>query len=106
MGIEIFNDPLGQSIKSKLMNYAAAHYKTPSDQLEAAVERTYLIVEAVKEACIDALENEISIMSFRNVNSNETVIPITFMAGVLHALEVIRSGASIIDVEEGKDGEA
>ena len=82
MGIEIFKDPIGQGIKSKLMNYAAEHYSTPSDQLEAAVERTHLIVGAAREATIEALENEISIMTFRNINAGENEIPITFIAGV------------------------
>ena len=86
------------------MNYAAEHYSTPPEQLEAAVERTYLIVGAVKEACIDALESEISVMSFRNVDADQEIIPVTFIAGVLHALDVIKSGASVIDV--GEDGEA
>ena len=106
MGIEIFRDPLGQSIKAKLMTYAAEHYSTPPEQLEAAVERTHLIVEAVKEACIDALESEISVMSFRNVNANEELIPVTFMAGVLHALDVIKTGTSIIDIESDNGKEA
>lgn len=106
MGIEIFRDPLGQSIKSKLMTYASEHYSTPPEQLEAAVERTHLIVEAVKEACVDALESEISVMSFRNVNANEELIPVTFIAGVLHALDVIKTGTSIIDIESDNGQEA
>lgn len=87
------------------MNYAAEHYSTPPEQLEAAVERTYLIVGAVKEACIDALESEISVITFRNVNADQDVIPVTFLAGIMHALDVIKNGTSIIDFKE-TDGEA
>jgi len=99
MGLEIFSDPIGQGIKAKLMNYAAEHYETPQEQLEVAVEGTHLIVSAAREACIEALENEISIMTFRNINSGENEIPITFIAGVLHALDVLKGGKSITDTE-------
>jgi len=100
MGLEVFSDSIGQGIKAKLMNYAAEHYSTPPEQLEAAVDRTHLIVGAAREACVEALENEVSVMSFRNVNADEEVIPITFMAGVLHALDVIKGGHSIIDTKQ------
>jgi len=99
MGLEIFSDPIGQGIKAKLMNYAAENYETPKEQLEVAVEGTHLIVSASRQACIEALENEISIMTFRNINSGENEIPITFIAGVLHALDVLKGGSSIADTE-------
>lgn len=100
MGVEIFDDPIGKGIKAKLMNYAAEHYSTPSDQLEAAVDRTHLIVGAAREACIEALETEISVMTFRNINSEKDVIPVLFLAGVLHALDVLKGKNSIIDTEQ------
>jgi hypothetical protein len=106
MGLEVFSDPIGQGIKAKLMNYAAEHYSTPSDQLEAAVDRTHLIVSAAREATLEALENEISVMTFRNINSDTHEIPITFIAGVLHALDVIRGGKSIIDIQSAEDEES
>jgi hypothetical protein len=96
---EVFRDPVGQSIKSKLMTYAAEHYSTPPEQLEAAVDRTHLIVQAARESCIDALESEVSIMTFRNINSDTEEVPITFIAGVLHALDVLKGGLSIMDIE-------
>jgi hypothetical protein len=98
MGLEVFSDPIGQGIKAKLMNYAAEHYSTPSDQLEAAVDRTHLIVSAAREAIIEGLENEISIMTFRNINSGTDEVPIMFIAGVLHALDVVKGGKSIMDI--------
>jgi hypothetical protein len=99
MGIEIFKDPIGQGIKAKLMNYAAEHYSTPPEQLESAVDRTHLIVSAAREAIIEGLENEISIMTFRNINSESDEIPIMFIAGVLHALDVVKGGKSIMDMD-------
>lgn len=103
MGLEVFQDPIGQGIKAKLMNYAAEHYSTPSEQLEAAVERTHLIVGATREACIEGLENEIAVMTFRNINAETDVIPVTFMAGVLHAIDVLRGGTSIIDTKQQEE---
>jgi hypothetical protein len=105
MGLEIFSDPIGQGIKAKLMNYAAENYETPQEQLEVAVEGTHLIVSAAREATIEALENEISIMTFRNINSDSYEIPVTFIAGVLHALDVIKGGKSIIDIQSAQDEE-
>jgi hypothetical protein len=98
MGLEVFSDSLGQGIKAKLMNYAAEHYSTPPEQLEAAVDRTHLIVGAAREACIEAIEGEISVMTFRNINADEDIIPVLFIAGVLHALDVLKGGKSIIDI--------
>jgi len=105
MGLEVFSDSIGQGIKAKLMNYAAEHYSTPPEQLESAVDRTHLIVSAAREATIEALENEISVMTFRNINSDTHEIPITFIAGVLHALDVIKGGKSIIDIQSKEDDE-
>lgn len=99
MGIEIFDDPIGQSIKAKLMNHAMSEYQTPVEKLEPAIDRTHLIVEYARQAVIEALESEVSIMLFRNVNSPDVEIPVTFVAGVMHAIEVCKTGKSIVDHE-------
>ena len=99
MGVEIFDDPIGQSIKAKLMNHAMSEYQTPVEKLEPAIDRTHLIVEYTRQAVIEALESEVSIMLFRNVNSESSEIPIPFIAGVMHAIEVCKTGKSIVDYE-------
>lgn len=97
MGIEIFDDSIGQSIKAKLMNHAIRQYKTPPKQLEEAIDRTHLIVECSRMSMVEALESEVSIMLFRNVNSEDALVPITFIAGCMHAIDVLKGANSIID---------
>lgn len=97
MGVEIFSDSIGQSIKAKLMNHAISQYKTPPKQLEEAIDRTHLIVECSRLSMVEALESEVSIMLFRNANAEEALVPITFIAGVMHAIDVLKGANSIID---------
>jgi uncharacterized secreted protein with C-terminal beta-propeller domain len=97
MGIEIFDDSIGQSIKAKLMNHAMTQYKTPQKQLEEAINRTHLIVECSRMSMVEALESEVSVMLFRNVDADEALVPISFIAGVMHAIDVLKGVNSIID---------
>jgi hypothetical protein len=97
MGIEVFDDSIGQSIKAKLMNHAINQYQTPPKQLEDAIDRTFLIVELSRAAMVEALESEVSIMLFRNVNAEEIIVPVPFIAGVMHAVDVLKGDNSIID---------
>lgn len=97
MGVEIFDDSIGQSIKAKLMNHAISQYKTPPKQLEEAIDRTHLIVECSRMSMVEALESEVSVMLFRNVDADEALVPISFIAGVLHAIDVLKGVNSIID---------
>jgi hypothetical protein len=47
-----------------------------------------------REAVVEALEAEISIMCFRNATGDE--IPTTFIGGVLHAQDVIQGKNSMM----------
>jgi hypothetical protein len=96
MGVEVFDDPVGQRIKSLLMNYALENYSGAPDSLEASVERTHLIVSFARQAAIDTLNAEIEVMTFRNANAGEPQIPTLFIAGLLHAADVIGGRGSVI----------
>ena len=96
MGVEIFEDPVGQRIKALLMNYAMEHYESTPEQLEPGIDRTHLIVSFARQAIIDSLMAEVEVMTFRNVNSQEHQIPTLFIAGVLHAVDVAGGKGSVI----------
>lgn len=96
MGVEIFDDPVGQRIKSLLMNYALDNYKGAPESLEASVERTHLIVSFARQAALDSLNAEVEVMTFRNANETESQIPVLFIAGLLHAADVIGGRGSVI----------
>lgn len=103
MGVEIFQDPVGQNIKARLMNYALENYKGKPKQLEESVDRTHRIIEIAREAIKDSLDAEISVLSFRHAEGDE--VPLLFISGLMHAMDVINGKTSII----GKldiDGEA
>lgn len=94
MGIEVFNDPVGQRIKALLMNYALETYSGSPKSIEASVDRTHQIVAFARQASIDALMAEADVLCFRQ-SSGENV-PIEFVSGILHAADVIAGKNSII----------
>ena len=96
MGVEVFNDPVGQRIKALLMNYAMEHYDSTPEKLEPGIDKTHLIVGFTRQAIIDSLMAEVEVMTFRNVNSQEHQIPTLFIAGVLHAVDVAGGKGSVI----------
>lgn len=100
MGVEIFEDPVGQRIKALLMNYAMEHYESTPEQLEPGIDRTHLIVSFARQAIIDSLMAEVEVMTFRNVNSKDHQIPTLFIAGVLHAVDVAGGKGSVIGKDE------
>ena len=95
MGVEVFDDPVGQRIKALLMNYALEHYDRSPEQLEPGIDQTHLIVGFARQAVIDSLMAEVEVMTFRNVN-DEHQIPTLFIAGVLHAVDVAGGKGSVI----------
>ena len=96
MGVEVFDDPIGQRIKALLMNYAMDHYESTPEQLEPGINQTHLIVSFARQAIIDSLIAEVEVMTFRNVNSKDHQIPTLFIAGVLHATDVANGKGSVI----------
>lgn len=99
VGVEVFDDPVGQRVKSFLMNYAMEHYDTPPERLEPGINGTHLIVGLTRQAVIDSLMAEVEVMSFRNANG-EHQIPTLFIAGVLHAVDVASGKGSVIGMGE------
>lgn len=99
VGVEVFNDPVGQRIKALLMNYAMEHYDKTPEQLEPGIDQTHLIVGFTRQAIIDSLMAEVEVMTFRNVN-DEHQIPTLFIAGVLHAVDVAAGKGSVIGQRE------
>ena len=95
MGVEVFDDPVGQRIKALLMNYALEHYDSTPEKLEPGINQTHLIVGFTRQAIIDSLMAEVEVMTFRNVN-DEHQIPTLFIAGVLHDADVAGGKGSII----------
>lgn len=96
VGVDIFDDPVGQRIKALLMNYALENYSGKPESIEASVDRTHLIVSFARQAIIDSLMAEVEVMSFRNANSTDHQIPTLFIAGVLHAVDVAGGKGSVI----------
>jgi hypothetical protein len=96
VGVEVFDDPVGQRIKALLMNYALEHYDSTPEKLEPGINQTHLIVTFTRQAIIDSLMAEVEVMTFRNVNSTDSQIPTLFIAGVLHAADVAGGKGSVI----------
>lgn len=91
---QAFLDSVGQATKVRLLNYVHQKYKNPPKDIEAAIERTANIVAVTREATIEALKAEVEVLTFKQTFGE--VIPTLFLAGVLHALDVIQGQGSII----------
>lgn len=95
MGVEVFDDPLGQRIKALMMNYAIEKEPTRAlDSIERSVNKTYRIVEFIRQATIDFLDAEADVLCFRQVMGDP--VPVEFVSGILHASRVISGDNSII----------
>jgi hypothetical protein len=92
---KVFDDEIGQRIKTLMRNFATEHYGDQIDGLEESLDRTRVIVGFARQAINDALEAEVSVMCFRNANGEEQ-IPTLFIGGVLHAQDVIQGKGSIV----------
>lgn len=91
---QAFLDPIGQATKVRLINYVNDKFKNPPKDLEAAIERTANIVAVTREATIEALKAEVEVLTFKQTFGEP--IPTMFLAGVMHALDVIQGSGSII----------
>lgn len=89
-----FLDPVGQATKVRLINYVNEKFVKPPKDLEAAIERTANIVAVTREASIEALKAEVEVLTFKQTFGED--IPTMFLAGVMHALDVIQGSGSII----------
>jgi len=98
MGIKVFDDPVGQRIKALMINYALQenpdnNYSIKS--LEKSVEKTHKIVEFARQGLVDSLQAEADVLCFRRVSGDQN-IPIDFISGILHAVDVITGDKTII----------
>jgi hypothetical protein len=85
---KVFQDELGKTIKTRLMNYALEkNTKTNSEVLLRSVNNTEKIVEITREAIAQALKGEIELLIFKQT-FNEP-IPTLFISGVMHAVDVL-----------------
>jgi type III secretory pathway component EscU len=94
MGVEVFDDSIGQRIKALMINYGIETTKLPVNQIEESVNKTHQIVSFSRQACVDVLNAEADILCFRQVMGDG--IPVEFISGVIHASRVLSHDNSII----------
>lgn len=94
MKSNVFEDPIGVNIKARLINYASEKYKKPPEEITPSVERLDSIVEIVRESIEDCLDAEMGVFASRGYTGDS--VPVLFLAGLAHALDVIKGEASII----------
>lgn len=102
MDVNIYQDHVGQAIKAKLMNYAIGKFVDPPASIEASIDRMSTIVAIVREAIENCLDAEMGCLSSRGYLSTEDTeekVPIIFLAGLSHGLDVIKGNVSLIGRE-------
>lgn len=84
----VFQDFVGQSIKTRLFNYALETNQNKDHKtINRAVNRTDKIVEITREAILEALKAESELLVFKQACGES--IPTLFVSGILHAIDVI-----------------
>lgn len=91
MGIEIFNDTLGKRIYNMMIDHALEHGIPNDKSLHKDIDKTHKIVEITRQATADVVNAEAETFFFRMANGEE--VPYLFVAGILHAVDVINGGS-------------
>ena len=96
MAPKVFQDPIGQTIKTRLMNYALDKYKDKAMKtIINAVHRTDKIVEITREALVESLKAESDLLIFKQTFGEP--IPTLFISGILHSIDILDGKPSIGD---------
>lgn len=97
MGLDepiVFQDVVGQTIKTRLFNYALETGKNQDhNAINRAVNRTDKIVEITREAILEALKAESELLVFKQTFGDE--IPTLFISGVLHSIDIVDGKPSV-----------
>lgn len=95
LGLDPFEDEVGQTIKQRLIGFASEAYENPNyDRIAQAVKQSSHVVAITRDSIEDYLRGESQVLLFRHANGEE--IPTLFIAGVLHAIDVIEGRGSVI----------
>jgi len=95
LGLDPFQDEVGETIKQRLIGFAAEAYDNPNyDRIAQAVKQSSHVVAIARDAIEDYLKGESQVLLFRQAQGDE--IPTLFIAGVLHAIDVIEGKGSVI----------
>jgi hypothetical protein len=95
MAGEVFNDDIGQAIYARLLNYAIEKNQgKPISALKKQITKTENIVGITKETLLQALKAESEVLIFKQTFGEE--IPTLFISGVLHAIDVLEGGGSVM----------
>ena len=91
-------DALQSRINNLLGAYALSKKPDMSnEEVEKAVEKTKVITHIAKSACIDILQGELDLLLWRD--STGTKIPPVFIAGLMHAIDVLEANDSIVNYQ-------
>lgn len=95
LGLNPFEDEVGNSIKARLISFAAEAYENPNlDRISQAIKQSASLVSVTRDAIEDFLRGEIEVLVFRQSQGEE--IPTLFIAGCMHALDVIEGHGSVV----------
>lgn len=95
MGLNPFEDEVGIAIKQRLVGFAAEAYDNPNyDRIHQSIKQAAQVVAVTRDAIEDYLRGESEVLLFRHSQGEE--IPTLFIAGVLHAIDVIEGKGSVI----------
>lgn len=89
-------DALQSRINNLLKAYALS--KSPDmsvEEVQKAVEKTKVITHIAKTACVDILQGELDLLLWRDSTGNK--IPSIFIAGIMHAIDVLEVDDSIVN---------
>lgn len=92
----IFETLIGKRVKNKLIHYAYEHeYEGSHLDLVKSIYGCKNIIEITAESIADVIQGEIEVLSSRNLDDEGNNM-ILFLAGLVHARDIITEDRSLI----------
>ena len=92
----VFESLIGQRIKNKLTEYAYTNnYRGSHDDLLESINNLETIIRIVNNSIADVIQGEVEVLASRDPE-NTTKTMTLFMAGLLHARDMITLDKSLI----------
>jgi|GEM_PF-5846326 len=93
----IYETLIGQRIKNKFIQHAYdKEYKGSHDDLLDSINALENVVQIVKTSITDVIRGEIDVLSLRSVDEPENPRLTMFIAGLMHARDMIEEDVSLI----------
>lgn len=96
-----FDDLIGQRIKNKLIAYGYEQgFNGPREVMDRSIDNLENVISIARQSVSDVIQAEIEVCASRQQQGDDGVAMPLFIAGLIHAKELIDLGISIMGESE------